>query len=138
MIHPHLATDGAIHLREQRRRHLHDGDAAEVGRGGKAGDVAGHATADRNDRARAIRASADERVIDPPDRRQLLVALAVGQQDRLFVSDASKLIAVESPHRLARYDETACGHARGIQDRAQASGRSGIDFDRVTAGGCTH
>ena len=37
VIHADLAADGAVDLRQQRRRHVHDVDAAQVRRGGKTG-----------------------------------------------------------------------------------------------------
>ena len=40
MVDADLAADRAVDLREQRRRHLDDGDAAQVRRRGEAGDVA--------------------------------------------------------------------------------------------------
>ena len=52
-----LAADRAVHLRQQRRRDLHDRDAAQVGRRGEAGGVADDAAADRDDRAGAIGAA---------------------------------------------------------------------------------
>ena len=41
-----LAADRAVHLRQQRRRHVHEGDAAQEARRGKAGRVADDAAAD--------------------------------------------------------------------------------------------
>ena len=51
-----LAADRRIHLREQRRRHLHERHPALVDRRGEAGDVADHAAAERHERRRALRA----------------------------------------------------------------------------------
>ena len=59
-----LAADRAVHLRQQRRRHVREGDAAEIGRRCKASGVADDAAADRDDRAAAISAGADERLVD--------------------------------------------------------------------------
>ena len=53
-----LAADRAVHLREQRRRHVHERDAAQVGRGGEPGHVADDAAAERDERRRRDRRSA--------------------------------------------------------------------------------
>ena len=46
-----LAADRAVDLRQQRRRHLDDRDAAQIGRRREAGDVADDAAADGDERA---------------------------------------------------------------------------------------
>ena len=51
---PTLPPIGAVHLRQQRRRHLHHRHAAQVRRGGEASDVADDAAADRDERGRAV------------------------------------------------------------------------------------
>ena len=48
-VHAHLAADGAVHLRQQRRGHLHERDAAQIGSGHEARQVAHHAAAERDD-----------------------------------------------------------------------------------------
>ena len=55
MVDAGLAADGAVDLREQRRRDLHDRNAAQVGGRGKAGRVAHDPAAERHDAAGAIR-----------------------------------------------------------------------------------
>ena len=69
-----LPADGAIHLRQQRRRHLHDAEAAEKGRGGETGHVADHSAAEGDDRRGAVEAAADERVVQARDGRERLRA----------------------------------------------------------------
>ena len=64
MIDADLAADRAVHLRQQRRRHLDDRDAAEERRGRESGDVADHAAANRHDRR-----SRDRRPRAPARRR---------------------------------------------------------------------
>ena len=59
-----LAADRAVHLRQQRRRHVHERDAAQEGRGGKARGVADDAAADGDDGAAAIGAGANQRFVD--------------------------------------------------------------------------
>ena len=83
MVDADLAADRAVHLRQQRRRHVHERDAAQVGRRGEARHVADDAAAERDERRRAIGVRADQRVVDARDGRELLVALAVGDEDRL-------------------------------------------------------
>ena len=48
-VHADLAADRAVHLGQQRRRHLHEADAAQIARREKAGHVAHHAAAQRHD-----------------------------------------------------------------------------------------
>ena len=47
MVDRGLATDRGVDLRQQRRRHLHVGHAAHVARCRETGEVADHATAER-------------------------------------------------------------------------------------------
>ena len=53
-----LAADRAVHLRQQRRRHVHERDAAQVGRRGEAGHVADDAAAEGDDASTRDRRSA--------------------------------------------------------------------------------
>src|SRR6185295_4245291 len=140
-----LAADGAVHLREQRRRHVDQSDAAQVGRGGEARHVADDAPAQGDERGRAIGIGADERLVNPCDGRQLLVALAVGDQDRLGrVQRAGELRTVQAPDQRAGHDEAACRgleiveHAadaieRAVADRhgVRARGYGDVDADRI-------
>ena len=80
MIDAGLAADGGIHLRQQRGGHLHEGDAALVAGGGKAGHVADHAAAERDDAGVAREAVGDQHVEHARDVRERLVHLAVGQR----------------------------------------------------------
>ena len=56
-VHADLAADRAVHLREKRRRDLHERDAAQERGGRKARGVADDAAADRDERAAAIGAA---------------------------------------------------------------------------------
>ena len=58
-----LAADGAVHLRQQRRRHLHERDAAQIGRRDKSRQVADHTAAERD----------DERFSFQPMHRELVI-----------------------------------------------------------------
>ena len=67
VIHADLAADGAVHLRQQRRRHVNERDAAQVRRRREAGHVADDAAAEGDQGRRAIGVRADERVVDARD-----------------------------------------------------------------------
>ena len=68
MVDADLAADRAVHLREQRRRHMHQRDAPQVGRRREARHVADHAAAEGDERGRAIGVRADERIVDADHR----------------------------------------------------------------------
>ena len=59
-----LAADGGIDLRQQRGRHLHEIDAAAQDRGGKAGEIADHAAAERDDEIVALDLGRDQGLAD--------------------------------------------------------------------------
>ena len=80
VIDADLSADRAVHLREQRRRHVRQRDAAQERGRRKARGIANHAAAHGDDRAAAIGARANQRVVDARDRLQVLVALAVGMR----------------------------------------------------------
>ena len=54
MIHADFAADGAVDLRQQRRRHVHDVDPAQVGRRGKASDIADDAASEADQGRAAV------------------------------------------------------------------------------------
>ncbi len=58
-VHARLATHGAIDLRNNRRGHLHVGNAAVVDRRDEAREVAHHAAAERDEHRLAIQAGGD-------------------------------------------------------------------------------
>ena len=60
VVHADLAADRAVHLREQRRRHVDERDAAQVGRRREAGHVADDAAAEGDERRRAVGVRADQ------------------------------------------------------------------------------
>ena len=59
-----LAADRGIDLRQQRGRHLHEIDAAADDRCGKAGEIADHAAAERDDEIVALDLRRDQRFAD--------------------------------------------------------------------------
>jgi hypothetical protein len=54
VVDPHLAADGAVDLRQQARRDHQQGQAAGVGRGDEAGQVADDPAAQRHDARVAV------------------------------------------------------------------------------------
>ena len=106
-----LPADRAVDLREQGRRHVHDRDAAQVRRRGEADEIADHAAADRDDHRRAIRLGLDQRIEQPRDGIEVLVALAVFDEDRRPVgADLPEQRARENPRRAGSIP--GCGAVR--------------------------
>ena len=62
-----LAADRGIHLRQQRGRHLHEIEAAADDRGGKTGEVADHAAAERDHEIVALDLGLDQFLADKFD-----------------------------------------------------------------------
>ena len=58
-----LAADGAVHLRQQRRRHLHKRDAAQIRCRDKPRQIADHAAAERDDEGFAFEPVRREQVV---------------------------------------------------------------------------
>ena len=49
-VNADLSADGAVHLRQQGRRYLHERDAAQISRRDKSGQIADHAAAQRDNK----------------------------------------------------------------------------------------
>ena len=99
---------------EQRRRHLHEPDAAQIGRRRKSGDVADDPAAKRDERGGSIEPAADQRVVDLLDRGERLRALAVRNEHRLGPSDdRAQPGAVTPPDRRAADDDRRAGARSG-------------------------
>ncbi len=131
-----LAADRAVDLRQERRRHLDDRDAAEVGRGGESGDVADDPAADGDDRRRAIGRGANQGIVDASDGGELLVALAVGNEDRLFRGEPRERVAVQAPHGGIRHDEAPARRTEGVDDAGETAGDADLDLDGIGARRC--
>ena len=126
----------AVDLRQQRRRHVHERDAAQVAGRGEAGHVADDAAAEGDERRGAIGVGADERIVDARDRLQLLEALAVRHEDRLAEAGADQPCAVEPPDERARHDEAARRRARLVEQRRQSCDEHAVaERDRVRRDG---
>ena len=100
-----LPSDGAVHLCQERRRHLNDGDTAQKRRGRKAGDVPDHPSAYRDDRRGPVRPGADQGIVDPANGRYLLMTFAVRDQDRFLGGELFEDRAVQPPDWRARHHE---------------------------------
>ena len=77
-----LAADRGIDLRQQRGRHLHEIHAAPHDAGGKAGEVADDAAAERDDRIAALEPGGKHAVDHLLQRCEALGLLAGRQRDR--------------------------------------------------------
>ena len=75
-INAGFAADARIHLREQRRGHLHEIDAPEECRRSKAAHIACDAAAERDDEIAARKAVLRQRFINPHDGGKLLLLLS--------------------------------------------------------------
>jgi hypothetical protein len=119
MVDADLSSDRTVHLREQRRRHLHDRNAAEVSRRRESRDIARDASPERDDCAGAIGAGANQRVVDAADRREVLEPFTIRDEDRLLAGHPLKPLAVETPARLRGHHDAACRHAGGVEQLSQ-------------------
>ena len=81
MVDGGLAADRGVHLRKQRGRHLQQGHAALVDRGGKPGQIADHPAAERDDERIAAAARCQQRVEHALQARPALRLLAVVHND---------------------------------------------------------
>ena len=88
-----LAADRAVDLSQQRGRDLHEIDPAQQRRGGKPGDVADHATAQRDQHRAPLDADGEHVVDQLPEMGQILCAFARREHDRV-VRDA---VLVKAP-----------------------------------------
>jgi hypothetical protein len=134
VIDADLAADRAVHLRQQRRGHVDEGDAAEIGGRGKACGVTDNASADGDDGAASVRARADQRLVDARDRLQVLVPLAVRNQNRLrAVEGRPEPLAVEPPDDGAGDDEATSADLLRVEDFRETVSDAVADQDRRCA-----
>ena len=136
MVDAHLAADRTVHLREEGRRHLRQGQAAQERRRGKAGRVPQHATAHRDDACPAVGAVLHECVVHPRHRLQVLAAFAIGHEHDGHVAErCQRRLAMKLPDTRRRHDDAAAGEAGGIEQRAKLRKVAGADVDRIRARG---
>ena len=81
-VHADFAADGAVHLREQRGRHLHERQAAQVGRRHETRQIAHHAAAERDDEGLAFQPLRGQLVVARLDGLQALGGFARGDGDQ--------------------------------------------------------
>ncbi len=81
-----LAADRAVDLGQQTRRDLHEIDAAQQGRRGKAGQIADDAAAQGDEHRAALDAATEHPFGEPPEMLEVLGFLA-GRQDHARLCD---------------------------------------------------
>src|SRR3546814_13659182 len=74
-----LAADRAVDLGQQAGRDLHEVEAAQGDSGGKAGEVADHAAAQRHQRCRALDLAIDELADQPTELVEASLATGTGK-----------------------------------------------------------
>ena len=124
VIDADLPADGAVDLRQERRRHVHERDATEIGRRGESGHVADHAAAECDECRRPIGVRADQRFVDARDGLKLLEALAVGHDDWLGALERlGESAAVKPPDERDSRPQTAA-RAAGARPAAGRAARA--------------
>ena len=94
-----LAADRAIDLRQQRGRHLHEIHAAPGNRGGKAGQIADDAAAQRDDQVAAFEPGREDAFDRLAEEGPGLGALA-RRQDDLGMAQPGRIERFEQPRQL--------------------------------------
>ena len=134
VVNARLAADRGIDLREQRRRHLDERDAAQVGRGGEPGDIANDAPAEGDDGRVAVGARFDQPVEDERYGVERLAALAVRQADGLdllAVEAGRQRVEVKRRNDVVADDQAiVAGHVRGQVETTTE--QPATDDDRIT------
>ena len=120
-----LAADGGVDLRQQRGRHLHEADAATHDARRKAGEIADHAAAERDDEIAALEAHLEQALAQPGQAGEALRRLAGGQNLRAGVP-ADGLQACFERRQVAGSDigvrdDAALGLAGALPSRASIS-----------------
>ena len=132
-----LAADRRIHLREQRGRDLHEGDAALVTGGGEAGHVADHAAAERDDAGIAREAVGDR--ARRASARRLPASCATSpsgsatSMQRRGASAAVSLAAYSGPTVVLVTSRTSRAGMARVKFVLELH-RAGADEDRIAAG----
>ena len=136
MVDAGLAAHRRIHLREQRRGHLHEHDAALVGGGREAGEIPDHPAPQGKDRAIAPKTVGDEHIQHAGDVGEGLVGLAIrqdhGHEPPRPESHAQCGQVQRRDGGVADYEHIARRHLR--VEHSRATENPGIDQDRVAAG----
>ena len=134
MVHAHLAADGAVDLRQQGRRDVHDVDPAQIGRGRKAGDIADDAASEADQGRAAVDLLLDQRVVDPRHRLKVLVAFPVGHHDHGDIGQRrGGGVAVNPPHGRARHQHPSSSHTGAVEQCAQPGEMPRANLDGIRA-----
>ena len=134
MVDADLAADGTVDLREQRSRHVRQGDAPQVGRRRETHHVADHAAADGDDGDAALGRHADQGVVDPGDGLGVLGALAVGDEDAFPAAERPRHgRAVRFPDRRTRDDDALAAGSRLGQQRVEPPEETAAHVHRIGA-----
>ena len=135
MVDADLAANRAVDLRQERGRYVDERDAAQVGGGGVAREVADDAAAERDEGGRALGVRLDEGVVNLHDRRHLLVAFAVGHDDRFGLRGLREALPVESPDGRAGDDEPSSRRLHVVEQLCEVSEHAVTEGDDVRARG---
>ena len=111
VIDPGLAADAGVHLGEQRGRHLHVGNAAQISRRGKAGEIADHAATKREHAGFSLQSFGDQAIVDRCQRFKIFMFFAVGHENRRDVESGSaqrfvNRVEIKLRHRRIADDAT--------------------------------
>ena len=136
VVDAHLPADRRVHLRQERRRHVHQRNPPQVRGGSEAGHVADHPAAEGDEGRVALRVRLDERIVDARNRRQMLVALTVADENRrLRIAQGPRdLVAMKPPDDRARHHEPACRRFRLVQQAPDVVQRTVADGHCIGAG----
>ncbi len=134
-VDPGLAADGAVHHRQQARRHLVVVDAAQVARGGETGEIPDHPAADREHRGPPVQAGRREKIQDPAEFGQRLRGLA-GRRDpdrRPAEHGAHGRPLALMDVRVGDHHHLAAGGGQPLRLGAHRPGQIGPKANRVRA-----
>ena len=130
-----LSADRRVDHREQRRRHLHERNAAHERRRDEAGEVADDAAAERDDRRVAAEARGEQLVGEARPGLARLVRFAGGNREHAACATASSAArtrgAYSGPTLLVGDDRVAVRRRDLRDDVADALERAGGDGDVV-------
>ena len=136
MVNACLAADAGVHLGDQRRRHLHEGDAPQINRCGEPGQIADHAPSQRNEPGLALVSAPEECVEDHGDRLERLGPLPVREgQHRRFQADRPQAMddpgSVMSLDNGVRDDDRLGPQLKRHEELSDAIEQSILDYDFV-------
>ena len=147
MVDSRFAADRRVHLRQQGGGHLHKGHAAHVASRRKAGHVAHHAAAQREQHSLAVTALRQQHVKHLVQGLPCFVRLAIGQGHlvNLGIVGLQRLLqcrSVKRPHRIVGHDQGRAGLGQALpsaglrqqtganQNGVAALAQGNLNFDR--------